>query len=300
MAWPSSQGTGGPTFEIAPGFQQRDRPEWWECGDYLGINFSPKFYAQISELPQVVLPQFSTSTMAIETRPLSSNRVAPPMQTQPIDFGDAIKTAQGTYPVQNSPLPTGDAALSQHAATFSVDGVAITAIKPEGQTNIVQLGLASLSVGGSAYTSASHTFSLASSGLLMDGALAASFSAVNAGPSVAGLALGRVTATAQQVNSGTARLGSWTLSVGGPAIITAGHVISLAPGGIVMDGTSTAAFTSAQEPLSDLGTATSEASETSTKKPSPKTSKQSLGAPAVSWKLSSFLFLGLQSFFLIL
>jgi hypothetical protein len=327
MTWSSTQGASGPRLELSPGVRQLDHPEWWECGDYLGINFEPKVYNAVSLLPPVVMPLHSSSTTASETQPLSSNEVPSPlhptmrplfqtMQTPSRQSGDAIQTVQRTIPVQNSPGPTDGPARFQDAAptaqsraTISVDGVAFTAIAQEGQTNIAQLGSATLSVGGPAYTSASHTFTLASSGLIVDGTVTASFSSSAAGQSVAALQLGGVTAVVQLAEPGTALFGSQTLSVGGPAFTTAGHVISLAPGGIVMDGTSTVSFASAEatsrrlslKPLGDFGITTSESPDISTKKPLPtSTVKQSLGAPAVSWKLSLFLVLGFQSLLLVL
>jgi len=122
----------------------------------------------------------------------------------------------------------------QSATTFSIDGSTYTAVANDGK---FVLGSTFLSVGGPPITLADgHVASAAYGGLMIDGTSTVSLMA----PYTSGAV---VTINGQTYSAyddeGKLVLGTHTLSVGGPVITFSGHILSAAPPGLVMDGTTT-------------------------------------------------------------
>jgi len=130
-------------------------------------------------------------------------------------------------------------------AVFTMNGQTYSAYEDGG--NLV-LGSDTLSIGGPAITFDGHVFSAAPSGLVMDGTTMIPTSACSTDNVVQGLeavfTAGGHTFTAERVPqySNVIEIGSQSLTVGGPAQTIGGGLMSAGTSGIVVNGTSTAAY----------------------------------------------------------
>jgi len=123
---------------------------------------------------------------------------------------------------------------TQAVETFSIDGRPYTAIADDGE---MVLGSTTLSIGGPAITLAGgHIASAVYGGLVFDVTSTVSLMAPYASGAVVTIN-GEIYSAYD--DEGKLILGSYTLSVHGPAITFAGHVLSAAISGLVMDGTTT-------------------------------------------------------------
>jgi hypothetical protein len=178
------------------------------------LTHAPQSYYPVSMLPAVHIPNFSAfDKEQKEQVPMSSSAAA-----------------GKTEVVASSPAFDGP-----------------PAVQP---TQVVELESMTLSANGPAYTSDGHIYSLASAGLQIDGKLATA--APGASPvaafSAAILTLGTaiVTASRSPRTPSVAIIGDKSLFIGGQAITTSGHTLSLDLNGLVIDGTSTVPFTIAR------------------------------------------------------
>ncbi|KAK4575415.1 hypothetical protein LTR86_001269 [Recurvomyces mirabilis] len=132
---------------------------------------------------------------------------------------------------------------TENVATITANGAVMTASQDPGAT-IVVLGSVTLSVGSLGTTIGGRTFSLGASGLVVDGASKVTFGTSTTPPTglenIATLsASGEIVTISQSSGALTAVIGpSDVLYVGGPATTIGGRIISLAPSGLLVDGTS--------------------------------------------------------------
>jgi hypothetical protein len=322
LSWPLSPFS-GPILEAAaphisrPGYNN----EWWYCNLFWGGGAArPLEYQQIDFLPTPVLPHFfSVATSGTPYQPtdvaqlgsgIESSLPSPTIEPTPLPVpqlvnSDAIVThqeTQGTIPGP-SPAPVNLAATIQATvqtllpgATIALGELSIKAAMQTEQPNVIRLGSATLSAGGPAYTSGSHVFSFAPSALMIDGTTAATLSPVNTQKSSATVTLGTAVVSFQQTAPRTVHFGSVLLSVGGPAYTTDGHTISLAAGGIIIDGTSTVRLAASETSSKTLPTlpilqeSNLPSSEAPGLLPSSKEPPKNSGPPqtgSLSWTLSS-------------
>ncbi|KAL9069417.1 MAG: hypothetical protein Q9157_006170 [Trypethelium eluteriae] len=163
--------------------------------------------------------------------------------------------------VVDGPVPTSGAG-EQKVVFTDASGHTHTAVEAGGASNTAVIdGSVTLIVGGSSTVMNGETLSLASTGLVVDGSAEAFTPATT--PSATGKDViftdvsGHVhTASEADGESGTAVVdGSITLTVGGSSTVLDGETLSLAPTGLVVNGT-TDAFTTANLPGSTPGVGT--------------------------------------------
>lgn len=196
---------------------------------------------------------------------------APATAAGPTSQAVALPAAAAyTYDAADSTFVYGSATLSAGGPAITADGHTISlapsgggvvvdasTVAPSGDSSVVVLsssggssayaytpgastlayGSTTLSVGGSALTIDGKTVTLASDGVLVDGSTVA--------PKPAAATLGTYAYTP---GASTFVYGSTTLSVGGPDTTVGGQVVSLAPGGVVVDGSTVAASTRSPSP----------------------------------------------------
>jgi hypothetical protein len=261
LDWPPLPNARGRTLDLTPLRRNRDHSDWYECEVYLNNIFPPREYRAVSMLPQLVLPAFPSSVEASDTQHKPTGRIeSPPGQsTQLSQFihnspnvpqfasskdGDASQAAPGIQPTRNLPglgNPGFTPAVSfppsnvPFAAAVTLGDLSVTAIKAPGYTGVVQFASTYLTLGGPVYTTAGHTFSLASSGLAIDGTSIVPLTRPN--PTPPAVLFGISDFSTAKESPGIVFFGSTALSVGGPAHIVDGHTISLAAGGVVLDAT---------------------------------------------------------------
>jgi hypothetical protein len=301
-----------PTFELAPIHRQRDDPEWWDCQRFWTIPFMPVLYGIVSMLPDVVMPLAGLSD---SPKPVGGSYTTRTLNSQPTPMAIVQKTrigvndqlSQETHQFRVPSIPTSLPTILTDSypeipskATITFDDVSITALKPAVQQNIIQIGTITLTAGGPAYTTNGHIISVASSNLIVDGTITASFRSGSTRPLGSAITLGQRTATAQQISPGTIRIGSAILSIGGPAYTTAGHTISLAANGLVEDATATVPLSGDEEtPRSTDSNHIIESFEPKSEKAN-ATGQKSLGIPAFVWQIPWFLACGLVFIILVL
>jgi hypothetical protein len=269
----------GPTFELKSPHQPRNNPAWWDCEKYWDPLFAPLMYGVISSLPEVVIPHFSTTTAN-----LVAGQSAKP---------NSLLTPHITDLQQYIPLALQTATPHElEPANSNFEGTLRTV--QEGHPNRAR--------------PTSPDLPTATGNVLQDTSYRATII----------LASVSMTAVKSASQENTVRLGSIALSVGGAAYTSAGHIISLASAGIVLDGTTTIPFTPvathehsaanigvsvsaavpfilAEEASSLSRLTTSGAPEMTLKaQPSPTAiAKKSLGISTLSWKSSSLFVFGL-------
>ncbi|KAK3116652.1 hypothetical protein LTR53_002766 [Teratosphaeriaceae sp. CCFEE 6253] len=165
-----------------------------------------------------------------------------PLGTQTASLNTGGVVVDGTSTIAFSP-PNANTGAAQ-TAVITDGGTTFTAVG-DGSGAVV-VGGTTLTAGGAAVTVASQVFSAASSGLIIDGTRKVAFSTIaGATADSAQTAIvtgGGSTFTAVQEDPGTVAVGGTTLIAGEAAVTIAGQVFSAAPSGLVIDGTSTAAF----------------------------------------------------------
>jgi len=137
------------------------------------------------------------------------------------------------------------ASLAEPSALFTAGGQTFTAQGGSADPNVATIdGTIVLTQSGSATVVDGQTLSLGNAGVVVDGTSVATLSNAVAEPSAIFTADGHTfTAVGDPSLSGTATIdGSILLTEGGSATVLHGETLSLGPTGIIVDGTSTAAF----------------------------------------------------------
>ncbi|KAL9077053.1 MAG: hypothetical protein Q9157_003501 [Trypethelium eluteriae] len=167
-----------------------------------------------------------------------------------------------------TPLTADSGSGTKATAVVSLGSDVVTA--SEESNGDMVIGTQTLSVGGPALTIDGHVFSDGPNGVVIDGSRTASwapFSGIAEEEVRVTGADGKVlTAVEESGHPGTVVMdGSITLSVGGPAITVDGEVVSLAPGGLVVNGSVTKAFSNAPITASATNTAANSATGAATR-----------------------------------
>ncbi|KAL9075633.1 MAG: hypothetical protein Q9157_003920 [Trypethelium eluteriae] len=156
-----------------------------------------------------------------------------------------IVVGTSTFAYSAVPQPSS----STGGATFTVGSSVVTTFEANGA---IIVGSSTLAVGGPGATVDGQSISAESNGLVIGSSTTASFTqdSLSASGSVSGpiveatFVAGPETLTASEVSgkSGAIVVSGHTLSVGGPFAVFDGHTVSDASKGVIIDGTSTAAF----------------------------------------------------------
>ena len=187
-------------------------------------------------------PNGADSIITIGSSTLAVSGPAPTIYGHIISAGASNMYVDGT-PVPYSQLPRAGPTPGS-AAVATIGGQRYTANAPSGSSGVIVIASSTLSVSGAAATISGHTISAGASNIYVDGT-PIPFSAIatpgSTPTSTAIITLGgqTYTATVATGSSGVVIIGSSTLSISGPAATIAGQTISLAPAGIVINGSPT-------------------------------------------------------------
>jgi hypothetical protein len=263
------------TLQIGPPIYNNNYSEWYNCAELWKPLQSPRSLTVVSMLPQVVLPSFRPMVGSSDLQ--SQLERNDPSQQSEIPHNNVVQSTalenlqiqsdDGSYAAhkspQGEPAPTPSVPLISYQPTYTdsksysmvkltIDNIVVTAVKSAADATVIQLDSATLTIGGLSYSTRGHIFSLASDGIHLDGVAAGLFSLRYRPISTAILTLGSesVTVSGLPESPKAALFGTTHFSVGGPAIDFSGHKVSLGTKGVVVDGTSTALFTTLEEPES--------------------------------------------------
>ncbi|KAK0280179.1 hypothetical protein LTR35_008330 [Friedmanniomyces endolithicus] len=174
--------------------------------------------------------------------------------------GAAVTVSGQVFSAASSGLVVGSSTVgfavgpaATQTAVVTAGGQPFTAIRLGASTVVV--GQSTLTVGGAAVTVSGELFSAASFGLVVGGTSTAVFAAAPQATAV--VTAGGAIYTATALGSGAVIIAGTTLSVGGPAAtLSNGQVFSEASSGLVVDGSSTRAFSSGAAAVSSSGSRT--------------------------------------------
>lgn len=178
--------------------------------------------------------------------------------------GQVVSAASGAVVIGSEALqlasdPTAGSG-SDPKIVFTADDQTLTAV-PRTSQGILVVDGTTISAGQAAVTVHGATISAATDGLVVDDATKPYSDATGSGiPAV--LTLSSSVATASSISSNVFAIGTVTLTAGERGTTILGHVISAAPTGIVVDGTSESASTRSTEQT--RGTQVTESSTSST------------------------------------
>ncbi|KAL9074664.1 MAG: hypothetical protein Q9157_004293 [Trypethelium eluteriae] len=202
-----------------------------------------------------------------------------------------------------SQIPAAATSSNEFEASFSISGTAYTAFEsPDHPSTAVILGAngipTTISVGGSAVTIDGQAVSLNSDGVIV-GTSSISFSSAPMTGTLEQEATfsdpaGHIHTAWEDIGGGNSAVldGSVTLEVGGPAATVDGEIISLATGGLIINGTNTVGFAVATGPSSSGttsgslgGSETQGPSATGTQDPNVSSADRTSTADSAIWIL---------------
>jgi hypothetical protein len=240
LKWlPSTNPSQGRTLDLSPRRRNRDHSEWFECERYLNPIYPAQEYRVVSMLAPPVLPIYRSSretvdaeyqsTTSIEQPSRQSNQRHRPTHILPTPEPQNTPLAP-SIPDPRSNLPS--------AAAITFGALSIPVTHPPEFTGIVQFASRKLPFGGPTRTTAGHAFGFPTAASAIDGISVIQATRATPAPFAAVLAPNGLSATVYRTleTSGFLDPGFAALSVGGPAYVVDGHIISLNADGIVLDG----------------------------------------------------------------
>ena len=163
-----------------------------------------------------------------------------------------IIVGTSNYPFSTITDSASVAQQSNIEAIFTIGGSTHTATAVPGSSGLVAIDGTTLSVGGPAVTIDGQVVSEGSSGLVIGGTTTAAFSAVGSQQSnidaIVTVGSSVYTATSVPGSNGVVVIDGTTLSIGGPVATINGRIVSEDSSGIVVGGTTTAAFSTIIHP----------------------------------------------------
>lgn len=213
----------------------------------LNVDGAPISFAAQTAAPATAVATFAVDgeeyaytpaagTLAVGFTTLTAGGPAATVGGQVVSLGTAGVVIDGSTVASG---PTGAA-----KAVFTVDGNVYTAT--QGASTVVVEGQ-TLTVGGQAVVVDGETLSLGPSGVVADGSTASFEAGLATTADVALVSVGGSEYTFKEGET-TLVIGSKTLTVGGSAATVSGEVLSLASGGVVVDGSRTVPFSNTAAP----------------------------------------------------